>query len=334
MPGLLSSLRAAGIDGTTGVVGIRRGLRPVTGFGDVEVSDSDGGLNVGRNPGIGPAVAMGPAKIVTTGPDDEDDYTDCRYWLTWLRAKQVNGDKVELTESGTHSDVQIFTATSLADEADDTHALQPGARVFVFAQEDENGADRLVFLPALPPDVTAVASVDSNADGGGDYLGTIYTGQSTADGTADLAMPEGMTAGDPALILHLPEDGQPTHWLETGSYVEGKVVGRLPAGADPEADPARWVLVVGNGTCRTDGNTLAGGSGTTAQTDTWDRTRLTSGTDYGDGSITETYQTRTVWDGTAKKLYQYTRTRVFDAGGKLVSISAETRTEIDAVGSC
>lgn len=182
---------------------------------------------------------------------------------------------------------------------------------------------------------SVVATADTADTKGGKYLGALLRGASTATaGAADLALPEGMTAGDPCLILHTPEDGLPTHWIELGTEVVGKVVGRTAAGADPEADPARWIVVTGAGTYRTDGSTLAAGTGTDANTDTWDRTRVTSGTDYGDGGVTRTYVERVVWDGTAKKLYQFTRDEVLDASGRSVSISAETRTEIDAAEDC
>lgn len=68
-----------------------------------------------------------------------------------------------------------------------------------------------------------------------------------------------------------------------------------------------------------------------AQTDAWDRASPPEGKD----GVSIRHQTRTAYvhDGD-EKLYAYYRTFTYDSSGKLATISAETRVEVDAPDDC
>ena len=75
-------------------------------------------------------------------------------------------------------------------------------------------------------------------------------------------------------------------------------------------------------------NTVEGSE--TAQIDTWDRTSQGD----NDGVIIR-IQTRTVYnDAGDEKLYAFHRDLTFDSKGILVSISAETRSQVDVPEAC
>lgn len=74
--------------------------------------------------------------------------------------------------------------------------------------------------------------VTGNASGGGQYNLRILTGDSTADGSGNLALPEGMTVpgADNALGLNPLEDASAGHALASGQYGVGRAVGFTGAG--------------------------------------------------------------------------------------------------------
>jgi hypothetical protein len=80
-------------------------------------------------------------------------------------------------------------------------------------------------LPRIPKPSGAgggvIVKIAANASGGGQYTGYIITGDSTADGTGNLAMPEGMTVPDDvdALVCNINETS--THDLAVGQFVIG-----------------------------------------------------------------------------------------------------------------
>lgn len=111
--------------------------------------------------------------------------------------------------------------------------------------------------------------------------------------------------------------------LKSGGVYVGRKAGRTSAGKPIILFSP---LPVGKTASAT---TLDGtGGGTTADTTTWSRS--------SDGTpVTEVYASRPpVWDGTAKILYGFYRTRTIDACGLTISISAETRVTIDTLTSC
>ena len=116
------------------------------------------------------------------------------------------------------------------------------------------------------------------------------------------------------------------------TYIEAKandIVAYTPYGA------RKGILdsVVHGGTASTVENMLpASGSyeTETAQADTWDRTD--QGTDDG---VDILWTTRIAYNhGGDKKLYAFRRTMTFDSAGMLITMSAETRVEIDATEVC
>ncbi len=192
-----------------------------------------------------------------------------------------------------------------------------------------DGGGKPVYLIDCGP-AGCVVKITGNAAGGGKYTGRIlYKTDSTAAASGNLALPEGISlpGADDALILHAPENGKPTHWLKTDSFAAGVIVGFNSAG--------KRIVVIDNGEARTASpNSLDDGSGTTAGVKSWDRNAVTSGDVYGDCPVTETYVTRTVWDGTAGELINYVKTRTIDASGHVVAISAETEVTIDTAEDC
>lgn len=147
--GLLSDLKSAGISGPDALKGIVRGMRPVTGYGDVGISDDDSGLSVGRAPKTPELRYVGIGRLIDSGPNGEDDFTDARYWFEWvaaedgspqdnltlLRAQLGNGKKEVATNVGE------LPANATGNG---THMLSVGAFVAIYAVYG-NGPDRLVF---------------------------------------------------------------------------------------------------------------------------------------------------------------------------------------------
>ena len=195
--------------------------------------------------------------------------------------------------------------------------------------ETETNGDPIIW-EELDFKVTVFVRVDSVvASAGGKYAGKIMGGGTFSDtGAGNLSLPDGLTQDGDCLIVNDDEDGQPTHWLTLGTYTEG-----VYGGMSTEATPRPIVRVL-RGRYRTASpQTLAatgGGTGETAETDTWDRTRVTSGTDYGDVPLKVQVQTRTVYNATGDKvLYEFYRALTFAADGRLASVSAEARVVVD-----
>lgn len=202
-----------------------------------------------------------------------------------------------------------------------------------------NGPDYLAINPpqartnkATPQIGTDVlVKITGNGPGGGAYTGRILTGTSTATGLGTLAMPEGLTvpAADDALVLNEDEDGLQTHWLKADSFAVGRVSGTYSD---------KTIVVIPRGVARTASPQAIGISPegtTTANADTWDRSIVTSGANYGDVAMNMQVITRVVYDHAGdEKLYGFYRTLRFAADGKLASVTAETRYEIDAPEDC
>ena len=93
---------------------------------------------------------------------------------------------------------------------------------------------------AMSPEVVVqLTSVVSSA--GGKYNGTIYGGVMNDNGTGNLSLPDGLTAGQSCLVLNQDEQGQPTHWAIVGSsynYAAG-----VYWGMSTEATPRPTILI-------------------------------------------------------------------------------------------
>lgn len=287
-------------------------------------------------------------KIIDHGrnlADDADiaDFTGCRYWLEiqFIQGENVDAAitlaidtsmKVPASDADTGPfPPNIVPATNLDEYNADTHLLAVDGTVYVLGVAFWDGGDpnQLHFVFSRSLSTSVVVRMDSNATGGGKYIGVLLEAASTADATADLAMPEGMTAGDAALILHLPEDGKPTHWIELGTTSTGVVIGRTD-----EATP-KWIVAIPNGTYRTASpKTLAEGTDTTPEPSTWNRDVATAGTNYGDSPLSVDIPTRVFWDGDGLQLLYFYRTFLYDAGGHLVSITAEQSAAVDTTTDC
>lgn len=160
MPGLLSSLKAAGIAGPEALKGIVRGLRPVSGFGDIDVSDADEGLNVGRGENAVSVKNAGAARIAATGPSGQADWPDERYWIAWQAAGDSGpGARVSLTSAAVY-DPPITIASNLDEMTDDgtvgTHLLKAGAKVWVWIIEGAGGNAHYVFSRTSTPYIDAI----------------------------------------------------------------------------------------------------------------------------------------------------------------------------------
>ncbi len=179
---------------------------------------------------------------------------------------------------------------------------------------------------------TFKVKVRAVATGGGEYLGRSLSGSSNSTASQDLVMPVGMTvkAADDYLLLNMPENGMKGHRLivDGTQFVTAIKVGRTAAGLDVGLI-ASWAGV------QTSPVTLAGGTGESAQTDSWTMNTTTNGTAYGGVPVSLAIETRTIYNNTGDKvLYRFTRLFTFNAFGTPISISAETRATINTPGSC
>lgn len=172
-----------------------------------------------------------------------------------------------------------------------------------------------------------VVKVTSNETGGGIYSGRILTDNSTADGSDELTMPEGMTVpdADDALVLNLDEDGEGRHSLLLNSYAVGLVVG-----STSEATP-RTIVAIPRGTARTatpDTVGAASEGSEAAESTTWAR-----GTDDAPVDVWVTSRVG-YFDAGDETLYAYLRKLSFAADGRLVGVSGETRVSVDVLEDC
>ncbi len=186
-----------------------------------------------------------------------------------------------------------------------------------------------------------VVQILGNAAGGGKYNANAYFGEATfgptgtltlAEGMQNNGLPTGTAAPGDCLVANSEENAKPTHWLATGSYAIGEIVGETT-----ETNP-RLQVVIPMGVGRTvSPNTIGGSSegSESASTDSWSRGVVTSGNTYGDGPVDVYMISRVVYNPSGdKKLYGFYRTFSFDSRGMLVTIGAEARYEIDAPVTC
>lgn len=249
------------------------------------------------------------------------DYTDARYFLDRAVAQSglEAGDAFAGAAEQTPGIKQCLTATNLAELGAGTHLLAVGTVVQVLGlpARERGGAKQYVFNQ--PPGVSFVVAITGAAGGGGKYTGTLLMGTSTASPAGNLAMPEGMQAGAPVLILNPAEDGLSTHVLRPGTYHNGTLVapGVVQIDCVPTGNTASPVTL---------GGTSEGPE--SADTNSW--TRSSSGMPLDLYVVT-----RMVYNESGDQtLYQFVRKLSFDACGLLTAVSAEARVTIDATEAC
>lgn len=176
-------------------------------------------------------------------------------------------------------------------------------------------------------DQQVIVKITGNASGGGKYNGRILTGTSTATGSGDETQPEGMTVpgSDDALVLNLDEDTLPTHWLATGSYALGRIVG---------STGGLSIVEIPHGSARIASPQVLGASSGAAETDNWARNAVTSGVNYGDKPVTIQFITREAYDTGTGEFNAYYRSATFAADGRMITVSAETKVEIFQAVAC
>lgn len=165
--------------------------------------------------------------------------------------------------------------------------------------------------------------------GGGKYSGTVVAGAIETTAGDDLSLPEGLTATNEVTVLNPEEDDTPTHWITPNSYV----LCTWSGGQDK--DNNRPLMTVSGPPMYRVAEPEAMGEGngeddTEADTRSWQRDRVTSDSNLGDTPVTLTIQTREAETEADEETGVVTRygfkvTLTFDAGGRLYSISPETR---------
>jgi hypothetical protein len=176
-------------------------------------------------------------------------------------------------------------------------------------------------------DSGVTVKITSAASGGGQYNGRILTGQSTADGSGDLALPEGMTVpdADDCLVINLSESVVSGHEIANNSFRTGRVVGVTTAGL-------RIVVVSGGGGSATFAvkvEKTGGSDGTSTTAASWTYTvKDLAGTSLGTAVAQSrprpngkmTFQTGSSGYGTA--FYDGATLKLWDAG------------EVEGTGAC
>jgi hypothetical protein len=247
------------------------------------------------------------------------DYTDARYSLNRAIATSVDSATLSTKVDPLPGVKQCLTATNLAELAAGTHLLAAGTVVQVFALYTRDGRKLYVFNH--PPPDGAIVLISGPATGGGKYTGQVLGGTSTATATGTLAMPEGLTAGDDALILNEEETGLSGHRLAPGSFAVGRVAGRTNGTV---------IVVIRGAAGATSGPTALGdGSGGSvgAQGTSWSKGADATPVDLW-------VQTRTVWDSSTGTLLAYVRKLSFDARGLLYAVSGEDSVTVDVATAC
>lgn len=247
------------------------------------------------------------------------DYTDARYSLDRAIATSDGAGLLATKADALPGVRQCLTATNLAELAAGTHLLAAKTVVQVFALYTRAGRKLYVFNQT-PPD-GAVVLIGGPAAGGGKYTGQILGGTSAAVASGTLAMPEGLTPGDDALILNEEETGQTGHRIAPGAYAVGRVAGRSDGSV---------IVVIRGAAGATVGPTALGdgsGGGVGAQGTSWSKA--------GDGTPVDVWlQTRTVWDSSTGTLLAYLRKLSFDARGVLYAVSGENSVTVDVATAC
>ena len=293
-----------------------------------------------------PVIDMFPAIVRSDGgSEDVPQYTDgVRYYLD--RAATTEGltstDPFDAVAETIPGFAAIITATNLAalPAAGRAEPVPAGTIVHCFrlanrgTAEVDGGATPsaplFVFYWSAPANV--LVRIDSNAEGGGCYSGTVFSGVMSADGSENFALPQGLSAGQSCLVENLDEQGQSTHWLtaDGSAYAEGVYVG-----TSTEETP-RPIVRVQRGRYRT-ADPQAIGSSSAKETplapDTaqWQRSQTTGGGVYGDTPIQVWCVTSVAYDPTAStpQLLAYVRPFVYAADGRLDSVGDEVSYVVD-----
>jgi hypothetical protein len=282
------------------------------------------------------------AKIVATGPGEAADYTDSRYWVQFqlVSTTAYQGDpffEEDTTDAAHRRDTEneappsIVTATNLAEWYADTHTLSTDDETYVVlegywdcADPDTRASNLHWFFDRAINRAVRVRIASNVTATVGQYNGFILNSDDT-DGAS-------------CLVTNLDENSTlgATHWLQTNTHA----VGILWTALSAEATPRPWVLiprgvnrVLPTGAMPTLGGAAEGSE--SASTDTWDRNAITAGTAYGNDPV-DLYVTCRVgyWESGGEKLYAFVRKLTIAADGRIATIGAETRVEIDAPVDC
>jgi hypothetical protein len=298
-----------------------------------------------QTPGL-PVIDMFPAVVRSDGgSEDVPQYTDgVRYYLDRAATQEGLGstDQFNAAAETIPGFTSVITATNLAAIPGNGRAVPAPTGTIVHCFRLANRGTAEVdggSTPSAPlyvfywsPPANVLVRVDSNAEGGGCYSGTIFSGVMSADGTGDFTLPQGLSAGQGCLVENLDEQGQPTHWLtaDGSAYAEG-----VYAGTSTESTP-RPIIRVQRGRYRT-GDPQAIGSASAkatpleADTASWQRSQTAGGDAFGDTPIVAWCVTSVAYDPTAAtpQLLAYVRPFTYAADGRLDSVGAESSYVVD-----
>lgn len=290
--------------------------------------------------------------IMDKGPNDEDNFTNQKYWVgisrIWNRdttdidiheypddAPDTNPDDPEGTATPpiggptTPSvNYQIVEAENLAEYGAQSHNLKPQTPVVLeWAWDLQDPPQKRYFFNAREGE--QVIKITSYETKGGTYRGVpLKKIEEGYNPTLDVAMNMIPVLSTVEIIyLNLDEMELHTHWLATGSYVMGASRGSTYPLGDP---PVQLSIFVGSGgSGRTNvGKTLPLNNSGTASTLSWNR-----GT-KDHNALSVTVLTGAYYDLTGHTLHMYSRTLLYDARGVLISASSETKSTIDALVPC
>jgi hypothetical protein len=171
--------------------------------------------------------------ITSTGPSNQADYTDARYWVKPVCAAPATGGTDLMVFSvdppaqsgGVYSTPFPYCATNICEVTNvltgaGTHILGTNETVYVrvWATRERSTAGRVRYYFQRP--VQYIVKVTGNASGGGKYTGVLMyqTATGTIPVTGNLAETEiGAVQAVPVTILNLAEQGLATHRLTTGT---------------------------------------------------------------------------------------------------------------------
>lgn len=277
--------------------------------------------------------------IVNEGPNEEEDFTDARYWVQLVYCEPLDegeldqDDAIKFTpEIESEGQPHIICATNIGemsmneaafvDGDGGSHVLSIGQHVMVTAIEQRQVDTTAVVFTLEAHDRTVPVVFSSTYTTGGCYNGKIL-GWSTGAAPGLLSAALTHPADDNAIIQVVEEDGLSGHGAQLGSYSVGVIRGYI------DTDPPKAIVYVPSAKGRQDSPDVLGAAGEgaeSADTSTWTR---------GGTPITLYLQTRTFYDhGGSKILYGYQRPVKFDAMGKLYEIGPETRYVVDDVSDC
>lgn len=285
--------------------------------------------------------------IVAKGPNNEDDFTDHRYWLrlqviapSGYTESLATGNSTAPTGVGADDPNNytpnapafqtIVPGTNIGEPAA-SHSLLTDGTVLAYARLERDGgtlsdgsdaSDHYVI--EVGNSITPTGNITGTLTGGR-YTLNLFTGSPSGNMSGNLTLPDpGETVGNVTVAWeNVAEDGLGTNWCGNGTKVS--------------AFPTGGTLVMGNTTYpiyrgisyngKTASPTTLSGNGTTADTGNWSRS--------GNGTPLDLTIHRTAWDGSGNgTLLGFSRVLSFDAAGLIIGATVETQYTINAAGNC